>query len=89
MINREQVTQVLDAMESISDEDVTLEIYGKGKIHLKVYPKNWWSEGCEWPDEKRHKILALLTPFEGNWVLDKGRRAKEALNDNKTKGETK
>jgi hypothetical protein len=65
MINREEVKAVLDVMENLTDEDVTIEILGTGKIYIRLYPKNWWSHGSEWPEEKRHKILAMVTPLVG------------------------
>jgi hypothetical protein len=65
MINREELTKMLDAFEKLENEDAELSITSKGKILLRVYPLNWWSRGSEWPEEKRHSILALLTPFVG------------------------
>lgn len=65
MLDRQKINQLLDVLETLSEEDATLQITGGGKIDLRVYPLYWWHTGVQWPEEKRHKILALLTPFVG------------------------
>lgn len=64
-MNRIQINQLIDVLEQLKEEDADLQITSKGLLTLKVFPDGWWMTGNEWPDEKRHKILALLTPFVG------------------------
>lgn len=63
MLDREKINKFLNAMDNMPEEDASLSIQ-EGKISLQVFPKNWWS-GARWKEEKRHKMLALLTPLVG------------------------
>ena len=64
-LNREKINAVLDVVEQLTEENLTVSITGNGNIDVRLYPKNWWASGCEWPEEKRHKILAMATPLVG------------------------
>lgn len=64
MIDREKINKFLDAMDQLSEEDADMTIDENGAVSLQVYPKNWWG-GARWNEEKRHKMLALLTPLVG------------------------
>ena len=64
MIDREKIGKFLDIMEYLLEEDATLSIRQDGKLTLNVYPKNWWS-GNFWDENKRHKMLGLITPLVG------------------------
>lgn len=65
MIDREKINKLLDAMELLAEEKVSLTIENDGDIGFSVYPKNWWTDGEKWDDAKRHKVLGLVTPFVG------------------------
>lgn len=69
MIDRSRVEKCLGVMDQLSEESVDLTIQETGDMSLVVYPKNWWSDAVQWTDEKRHGVLALLTPLVGR--LDK------------------
>lgn len=64
MINREKVAQFLDVMDQLTEESADFKIDQDGKFELVVYPQGWWS-GKFWSEEKRHRLLALITPLIG------------------------
>ena len=65
MIDRDQVEKCLAVLDQISEESVDVRIYGDGKVELTIYPKNWWLNAIQWTDQKRHEVLALVTPLVG------------------------
>lgn len=69
MIDRNQIRLFLDVLERLQEEDAKVTIDQGGKIDLTVYPKEYWRDGQHWGDEKRHEMLALITPLVGR--LDK------------------
>ena len=56
MIDREKVLKCLDILQTLPDDDVTIQITHKN-VSLRIYPKNWY------------EVLALVTPLVGR--LDK------------------
>lgn len=64
MIDREKLSKIVDAMEKLDDFDVGLSVNGSGRMSLTIYVKGWWS-GTRPTEERRHQVLALVTPLVG------------------------
>lgn len=69
MIDREKVNKFLDVMDQLNTEQLSLTIDNDTHLSLSVYPRNWYLDGVQWTDDKRHEVLGLCTPLVGR--LDK------------------
>lgn len=66
MIDRQKINKVLDCVYKYSEtENLSISISPSGDISVSIYPKGWWNEGTHWSDEKRHEVLASVTPLVG------------------------
>jgi hypothetical protein len=65
MIDRQKVEKFLTVLDAMGEESATFSIKQDGRMELSVYPQDYWRDGKHWSDEKRHKMLTLVTPLVG------------------------
>jgi len=64
MINMEKLLKVVDAMNALPDMSVTLTLESSGAMNVSCWVKEYWS-GAVLTEERRHEVLAILTPLVG------------------------